>query len=47
MENCIIRDIARLENSVLGRRVNVRPAASNHDTICLMVGDDSVVEVKK
>ena len=47
MEKCVIQNIARLENSVLGRRVQVRPACSSHDTICLMVGDDSVIEIKK
>jgi glucose-1-phosphate thymidylyltransferase len=47
MERCVIRDIPRLENSVLGRRVQVYPAASNGDTVSLMVGDDSVIEIKK
>ncbi len=47
MEGCRIRDIARLENSVLGRRVHVRPTSTHHDTISLMVGDDCVIEVKK
>lgn len=47
MEGCVIRDISRLENSVLGRRVHVRPTSTNHDTISLMVGDDCLVEVKK
>lgn len=47
MEKCVIQNVPRLENSVLGRRTQVRPANSSHGTICLMVGDDSVVEVKK
>jgi len=47
MEGCHIRDIARLENSVLGRRVRVRPTSTHHETISLMVGDDCVIEVKK
>ncbi len=47
MEKCIIRNIPRLENSVLGRRVTVQPAGSNHDCLCLMVGDDSIIEIKE
>jgi glucose-1-phosphate thymidylyltransferase len=47
MEGCVIHNIARLENSVLGRRVHVRPTSTNHDTISLMVGDDCLIEVKK
>ncbi len=47
MENCVIQDIARLEHSVLGRRVHVRPTPRNQESLCLMVGDDCVVEVGK
>jgi glucose-1-phosphate thymidylyltransferase len=47
MEECVIRNIARMENSVVGRRVHVRPTGADHDAISLMVGDDCVVEVKK
>lgn len=45
MEGCVIEDVPRLEHSVLGRRVLVRPIARNHESLCLMVGDDCVVEI--
>ncbi len=47
MEGCHIRDIPRLENSVLGRRVRVCPTTTPHGAISLMVGDDCVVEIKR
>lgn len=47
MEGCIIENVPRLEHSVLGRRVIVRPTPRNHESLCLMVGDDCVVEVGK
>ena len=45
MEDCVIQDVPRLEHSVLGRRVYVRPAPRNQESLCLMVGDDCVVEI--
>jgi glucose-1-phosphate thymidylyltransferase len=38
-------DIARLEDSLLGRRVVVRPGSAHHGALSLMVGDDCVVEL--
>jgi glucose-1-phosphate thymidylyltransferase len=40
-----VTDIARLEDSLLGRRVFVRPGISRHGALSLMVGDDCVVEL--
>lgn len=45
MEGCVIEDVPRLEHSVLGRRVCVRPTPRNQESLCLMVGDDCVVEI--
>ncbi|MEJ5301706.1 MAG: glucose-1-phosphate thymidylyltransferase [Thermodesulforhabdaceae bacterium] len=45
MEGCEIENVPRLEHSVLGRRVRVRPTPRNHESLCLMVGDDCVVEI--
>ncbi|MCX7822709.1 MAG: glucose-1-phosphate thymidylyltransferase [Syntrophobacterales bacterium] len=45
MEGCVIEDVPRLEHSVLGRRVFVRPTPRNQESLCLMVGDDCVVEI--
>lgn len=47
MEGCVITDVPRLEHSVLGRRVVVRPAPRNQESLCLMVGDDCVVEISR
>jgi glucose-1-phosphate thymidylyltransferase len=47
MEGCIIENVPRLEHSVLGRRVIVRPAPRNNESLCLMVGDDCTVEIGK
>jgi len=44
MEGARISDIARLEDSLIGRRVVVRPVAQRHGALSLMVGDDCVVE---
>ncbi|HQP34047.1 MAG TPA: hypothetical protein PLI95_02670 [Polyangiaceae bacterium] len=38
-------DIARLEDSLIGKRVAVKPGASRHGALSLMVGDDCVVEL--
>jgi glucose-1-phosphate thymidylyltransferase len=40
-----VTDIARLEDSLLGRRVVVRPGLAHHGALSLMVGDDCVVEL--
>jgi len=40
-----VSDIARIEDSVIGRRVVVRPGTSHHGALALMVGDDCVVEL--
>ena len=45
MTGSSIVDIARLEDSLIGRRVTVRPGASRHGALALMVGDDCVVEL--
>ncbi|SFN07523.1 glucose-1-phosphate thymidylyltransferase [Thermodesulforhabdus norvegica] len=45
MDNCVIEDIPRLEHSVLGRRVRVKPTVRNQECLSLMVGDDCVVEI--
>lgn len=47
MEGCVVEDIARLEDSLLGRRVRVRPGDTRAGAITLMVGDDCVVELAK
>ena len=45
MENSSIANIPRLEDSLIGRRVSVRPGASRHGALSLMVGDDCVIEL--
>lgn len=45
MQASTITDIARLEDSLIGKRVVVRPGASRHGALSLMVGDDSVIEL--
>ncbi len=47
MEGSRIEDIARLEDSLIGRRVSVRPGASRHGALSLMVGDDCVIELSR
>ncbi len=42
-----VSDIARLEDSLIGKRVVVRPGAAHHGALSLMVGDDSVIELTK
>ena len=44
MDGSQIRDIARLEDSLLGKRVTVRPGSERHGGLSLMVGDDCLVE---
>jgi glucose-1-phosphate thymidylyltransferase len=40
-----VADIARLEDSLIGQRVVIRPGVSRHGALSLMVGDDCVVEL--
>ncbi len=47
MERSEVTDIARLEDSLLGKHVVVRPGTSRHGALSLMVGDDCVVELSK
>ena len=47
MEGCVVEDIARLEDSLLGRRVRVRPGGTRAGAITLLVGDDCVIEVAR
>jgi glucose-1-phosphate thymidylyltransferase len=45
MEESRIHDIARLEDSLLGKRVIVHPGTTRHGALALMVGDDCVIEL--
>lgn len=45
MQGASITDIARLEDSLIGKRVVVRPGPSQHGALSLLVGDDCVVEL--
>ncbi len=47
MAESSIIDIPRLEDSLLGKRVVVRPGISRHGALSLMVGDDCVVELSQ
>jgi glucose-1-phosphate thymidylyltransferase len=47
MEGSHVEDIARLEDSLLGRRVRVGPGATRAGALALMVGDDCVVELSR
>lgn len=47
MDGSSVIDIARLEDSLLGKRVVVRPGPSRHGALSLMVGDDCVIELSK
>jgi glucose-1-phosphate thymidylyltransferase len=47
LEHSRIEDVARLEDSLLGKRVFVHPGHNRHGELSLMVGDDSVVELAK
>lgn len=47
MNGSSVLDIARLEDSLLGKRVVVRPGPSRHGALSLMVGDDCVIELSK
>jgi len=45
MENSSIVDIERVADSLIGKRVVVRPGSSHDGALALMVGDDSVIEL--
>lgn len=45
LDGAQIRDIPRLENSVIGRRVIVQPGEAQQGALSLLVGDDSKVEL--
>ena len=47
MDWSVVEDIPRLEDSLVGRRVVIRPGASRHGALSLMVGDDSVIELSR
>jgi glucose-1-phosphate thymidylyltransferase len=47
MSGSSIADIPRLEDSLLGKRVVVRPGHARHGALSLMVGDDCVVELSQ
>ena len=44
MEGASVVDIPRLEDSLIGKRVKVRPSPARHGGLSLMVGDDCVIE---
>ncbi|MCC6528306.1 MAG: glucose-1-phosphate thymidylyltransferase [Polyangiaceae bacterium] len=46
MEGAHVSDIRRLEDSLIGKRVCVRPSSARHGSLSLMVGDDCVVEIE-
>jgi len=47
MEGSSIVDIRRLEDSLIGKRVAVRPCPPRQGALSLMVGDDCVIELSK
>ncbi len=47
MEGSRVSDIARLEDSLIGRRVIVHPGQSRHGSLSLLVGDDCCVELAR
>lgn len=47
LDGCHIRDIGRLEDSVIGRRVIVQPGDSREGALNLLVGDDCRVELAR
>jgi glucose-1-phosphate thymidylyltransferase len=47
MEESRIIDVRRLEDSLIGKRVVVRPCPPRQGALSLMVGDDCVVELSK
>lgn len=47
MENSTVRDIGRLEDSLIGRRVLVHPGHGRQGALALLVGDDSCIELAR
>ena len=47
MDGSIVEDIPRLEDSLVGRRVSIRPGVSRPGALSLMVGDDCVIELSR
>lgn len=47
MEGSTITDVPRLEDSLIGKRVVVRPSSSHHTSLSLLVGDDSLIELSR
>jgi glucose-1-phosphate thymidylyltransferase len=47
MEGCRVEDVARLEDSLIGRRVLVHPGPPHRGALSLLVGDDCRVELSK
>ena len=47
MEGSRIEDIARLEDSLIGRRVVVHPGATQQGALALLVGDDCRIELAR
>ena len=45
LEGTTITDIARVEDSLLGRRVTLTPGHAGAGAICLLVGDDCRIEI--
>ena len=45
MDDSELKDVERLEESLLGRRVRIVKNKTMHKALRLMLGDDSVVEV--
>jgi glucose-1-phosphate thymidylyltransferase len=47
MEHSKVSDVARLEDSLIGRRVVVHPGAATTSAIALLVGDDCRIELSR
>ncbi|MCL2824762.1 MAG: glucose-1-phosphate thymidylyltransferase [Polyangiaceae bacterium] len=47
MDGSTVQDIPRLEDSLVGRRVVVKPGELRHGSLALLVGDDCVVELSR
>jgi glucose-1-phosphate thymidylyltransferase len=47
MEKSRVVDVRRLEDSLIGKRVVVHPGGARQAALCLMVGDDCVIELSR